>query len=138
VPLPALPSGASAIRGLSVSPTGEVWAIGDNAAGMMVLRWDGGRWSLVTQPRLPSGSGHLAGVVALGANDVWATGFQYDSTYKALVLHWDGAHWTQPAVTSGGAPILAALTATPSSTFLAVGSDYSGNTQRTFAVRGSR
>jgi hypothetical protein len=136
VPLPALPSGASAVRGLSVSPTGEVWAIGDNAAGMMVLRWDGSQWSLVTQPRLPSGSGHLGGVVATGASDVWVAGFQYDSAFRPLVLHWDGAHWTQSAVPASGAPALAAVAATPSSTLLAVGSDYSGNTQRTFAVRG--
>lgn len=68
----------------------DVWAVGDDG---VVLHFDGASWS-VSLNRL---AGRLRGVWGRAADDVWVvgTGQEPDEDRASLLLHWDGATWTE-------------------------------------------
>ncbi len=75
-------------------------------AKTLIMRWDGKQWAQVRSPDAGTGDNFLNGVAALAENDAWAVGYfsATDDLQQALILHWDGAQWSQasvPAFASG-------------------------------------
>lgn len=119
----ATTSGYATLNGVrALSPT-NVWAVG--AVGVqsgkritrraLVQHWDGKSWTQVASPGPTSASGRgsldysLSAIDAVSPTDAWAVGsYLYyaangNHTYHTLVLHWDGAAWTQvPSPNPGG------------------------------------
>jgi hypothetical protein len=118
----------------AVSPS-DAWAAGlwrgsDEAARTLVMHWDGRLWSIVDSPNPGDGEHTLASASAGGASDVWFAGTsRLGSSFRSLILHWDGARLraTYPArdVAPGGEAIGAVSSA--GSTALAVGGRALGN-----------
>jgi hypothetical protein len=81
----------------AVSST-DVWAVGDDASGLIPEHRDGTRWSIVRPPSpIPDRaySSQLISVAALGSNDVWAAGWYMPRfTVHPLVEHWNGVSWS--------------------------------------------
>jgi len=73
---------------------------GDKPTG--AARYVNGRWKLVRLPGIPGS------IDAVSGDDIWASGVTA-TTYKPIIMHWNGHRWTSdpaPAGTSG--PIAAA------------------------------
>jgi hypothetical protein len=101
---PSPGSGRGVLNAVSaLSPT-SVWAAGSYASGAagktLILHWDGTTWHRVPAPS-PGGSrgeAELTGVRAVSASDVWAVGDYATgptSSYRTLILHWDGTAWSR-------------------------------------------
>jgi erythromycin esterase-like protein len=134
-----------AVRGTSSTDT---WAVGLAAVGgvdqTLALHWNGSTWTRVATPD-PGGSGvsnALVGVAGTAANDTWAVGSTGPSgSAKAitrdttLILHWDGAHWTQvPSPGPGISSDLFAVAASSAGNLWAVGESSDGQKDYTLAV----
>lgn len=53
-------------------------------------------WQVVPTPNVGSESNALSAVAAVSSNDVWAAGYyRANNSDHALMLHWDGAQWSQ-------------------------------------------
>lgn len=98
----------------SVSGDGpnDVWAVGSGlpdttgggcgaGMGLVMERWNGQRWSLVSVPipALPTGGGQftLNHISAAAPNDVWAVGGMRSDTVRRtmpVAEHWDGTRWS--------------------------------------------
>lgn len=104
------PSGVDgALVDVDLAGAGEGWAVGNRAGGPLILRWAAGQWKPVALPQLPPVAS-LASVFTTSAGDAWAVGSQQrGGRQSALVLHWDGAVWTEVAVPDA-APMDVALT----------------------------
>jgi hypothetical protein len=96
----------------------EAWAVGHACKRIVggvndamrchtfTAHWDGTRWSRIRSPN-PSSSdlgvnsgiaNELNGVSAISTTDVWAVGEYTEDVSRAtltLILHWDGAAWSQ-------------------------------------------
>jgi len=68
--------------GVSALSSTDVWAVG----GRRAAHFDGANW---TEQRLDIPRGPLRDVVSLATDDVWAVGD------AGLIVHWDGAEWTE-------------------------------------------
>ena len=90
----------------SVSGTSanDVWAVGSTHDGnfpsrTLIQHWDGTRWSIVPSPSPDNQINELRGVAALSATDAWAVGYssgiQSEANIDTLILHWDGATWSE-------------------------------------------
>ena len=83
----------------------DIWAVGEanNSGSTLTLHWDGARWSVIPSPNSDNLYNILLDVAAVSSDDIWAVG---RSTYAipvgedeeyhdvALLMHWDGAHWS--------------------------------------------
>src|SRR5215468_2695770 len=127
------------LLGVSAGPGSSAWAVGDSCMSgcgttsavyrMLIMRWDGKAWSLVTGPGLGSDA-YLYGVSAGPGDDAWAVGYvctpgchTTSEADQMLILRWDGTRWVRvgtPGV--GGAALLDAVSAGPGGTAWAVGS----------------
>jgi len=102
------PNGAGDVNVLwgvdGASPT-EVWAVGYSSleidtpdlANLLMLRGDGKTWAIEPIPALGASSA-LAAVHLVSPSDGWAVGTyrpSRDTVAHGLILHWDGAAWTQ-------------------------------------------
>ncbi|HMA35049.1 MAG TPA: S-layer homology domain-containing protein [Chloroflexia bacterium] len=98
----------------------DVWAVGyaDDLYYHhfpLAEHWNGSAWSLVSTPDPAGGTGYtqLNGVAAAASNNVWAvgeTGSTSSASSQALMLHWDGAAWSQTAnIAPAGSSILEAV-----------------------------
>ena len=78
---------------LDVVATGpnDVWALGTDPSGPLMMHWDGTAWSMVPAP--PNTGGSMA---AVAPNDIWVSG--WDGFW-----HWDGSTWTELPVQVPGA-----------------------------------
>ena len=87
----------------------NVWAVGDYATPsfqgrLLILHWNGNRWSQLPGPLASTTNAALFGVSADSSTDAWAVGQIYLSDgiqTQPLTLHWDGKRWSR--VLSGGA-----------------------------------
>ena len=117
---------------VAISPN-DVWAVGYTGgnSGTLTLaeHWDGSTWSIVSSPNPSLTYNSLRGVAAVGTDDVWAVGdFNAPGgNGRTLLLHWDGAAWTQAAGQNSGPSGLAfrldAVSAIGESDVWAVGSN---------------
>jgi len=84
----------------------DVWAVGITKNDPLILHWDGRAWTVSPfAPVSPGGPYHpLRSVAARSKDDVWAVGTDVlglKSGSMILLMHWDGATWTQVPDTSG-------------------------------------
>lgn len=104
----AAPNPGSNWNGLaSVAATSprHAWSVGafrGAARGRLTLneRWNGTAWTQVFGPNPGPSRNWLNGVSATSPTDVWEVGDYYTSEgtgspNRSLIVHWDGASWTQ-------------------------------------------
>jgi hypothetical protein len=102
-----------ALLGAAAASNSSAWAVGHagtiTSAKVLMLHWNGSKWSRVTKPAALAGAGQLTAIMVVSASDAWAVGFTGTPTsQRTLLLHWNGTAWSQ--VTSA-APIAGALNA---------------------------
>ena len=108
----------------------DVWAV-----GAPIQHFAGDTW--VERGTVRSGT-DLRGIASVGANDVWAVGSRSDGTVRALVMRWDGGQWSTVAGEHvPGQESLAAVTALPDGTVIAVGARDGKSGRMTLAIRGA-
>ena len=136
--VPSLGSDAL-LLGVSGGPGRTAWAVGDACMSrcgtmsavyrLLIMRWNGKAWSLVTGPGLGSDA-YLYGVSAGPDGSAWAVGYVCTSgchtTSEAdqmLILRWDGTSWSRAAApVLGSSALLDAVSAGADGTAWAVGS----------------
>lgn len=102
----------SVLYGVSARSATDVWAVGEEDSGTgttdtVILHWDGTAWTQVTSPN-PGGFGNvssLKAVTAVSSNSAWAVGYYTTSRIPSgqmLILHWNGAAWSQVATPNLG------------------------------------
>ena len=115
-------STAGGLAGVAAASTSSAWAVGHTGAGttarVLLLHWNGSRWSRVTSPSVLTGPGELTAITVVSAKDAWAVGytgtFTTTASTRTLLLHWNGTTWrpvTTPAPVAGA---LSGVTATAS------------------------
>src|SRR5215471_14980909 len=127
------------LLGVSAGPGRTAWAVGDACMSrcgtmsavyrLLIMRWNGKAWSLVTGPGLGSDA-YLYGVSAGPDGSAWAVGYVCTSgchtTSEAdqmLILRWDGTSWSRAAApVLGSSALLDAVSAGADGTTWAVGS----------------
>src|SRR6266508_1394326 len=103
VPTP-VPSAGGRLEGIDAGPGGEDrWAVGSAGAATLTQRWTGAEWTIVPSPNPDQGQNLLSAVDGVAADDVWAVGGMGFDGYgsqpiSGLILHWNGASWTQSAI----------------------------------------
>lgn len=107
-----VPAGCT-LNGLTVVGGNDVWAVGSQPAGPLVLHWNGFSWQTAHLPAFASAGGSLAAVSGSSATDVWAVGADATGT-EGLVLHYDGATWASVANENAAATGWSALNAVAS------------------------
>ncbi|HZW08737.1 MAG TPA: GC-type dockerin domain-anchored protein [Phycisphaerales bacterium] len=80
----------------------DVWAVGWTLNDQfrtepLIVHYDGSGWSRVALPEFAPGSAELRAVTARAADDIYATGTwaDGDGVPRDLILHYNGARWTQ-------------------------------------------
>lgn len=146
VPSPNVPNDTqSVLQSVSAASARDVWAVGTThddtlPSRTLIEHWDGTRWTIVPSPNSDSQLNELRAVAAISGNDVWAAGFRSgiatQSPIETLVLHWDGAGWTQVASPSvvGVASQLFGIAAIAANDIWAVG--FAGGTPLTLHWNG--
>jgi hypothetical protein len=120
---PSPPTGyktPGALLGVAAASNSSAWAVGyagrNSSAKVLMLHWDGSKWSRVTRPAVLASAGQLAAITVVSASDAWAAGYTgTDTSQRTLLLHWNGTAWsrvTSPAPIAGA---LNAVTATATS-----------------------
>jgi hypothetical protein len=114
-------------NGVSALSASDAWSAGNFATGAVVSHWNGARWTQVPSHGPGTSAGVLNGVSTLSHSDAWAAGYFSTSSgqTKTLVLHWNGAGWTEVASPSPGGTTGTALSgvdAVSGSSVWAVGS----------------
>jgi hypothetical protein len=103
VPTPNVGSGYNDLSGVAALSPDDAWAVGYSRAAQggitrtLILHWTAGAWRVVAGPNPGASQNVLNAVYALAPDDVWAAGFFYDAQFHAqpLLVHWNGAQWTQ-------------------------------------------
>jgi hypothetical protein len=117
------------LSGVSAVSPSDIWAVGtyftSTAVRTLVLHWNGTAWSHVASPNPGSYDNDLTAVDAISADDIWAVGDYNNGSAgpdQTLILHWNGASWTQvPSPDPDAQNDLSAVSATSSSNAWAVG-----------------
>jgi hypothetical protein len=81
------------LLGVDAVSSNDIWAVGNDDYGPIIIHYDGDSWSHVPTPEANRG-GRLAGVGSAAANDLWAAG----NLYQAGVLIERAPSGTQGAV----------------------------------------
>lgn len=91
-PLPS-PNVNAALNAVYCVSANDCWAVGNVAAGEVILRWTGGpRWVRVG-PSAAIPDTNLNSVSCVNSNDCWAVGNSAGGS--ETILHWDGSAWTE-------------------------------------------
>jgi len=125
-------SGNNVLNSVRAASASSIWAVGSASDGTssktLIEHWDGTAWQTVPSPSPGSSFNVLNGVRVVSASDAWAVGVYGDGNgthRQTLVLHWNGATWTQVASPgpggSGNDSYLFAVAATSHSDAWAVG-----------------
>lgn len=93
------PGTNNVLDAVSARSASDVWAVGNTDQDTLILHWNGTRWSRFASPS-PGTNDKLTGVSAVSAADVWAVGYyevpcDFGARQKTLILHWNGASWSQ-------------------------------------------
>src|SRR5215467_400362 len=131
IPAPSPGTAFSTLTSVRAVSATDAWAVGSFSNGTgnqtLILHWNGTNWQQVTSPSPGNSFNELNGVRVVSANDAWAVGVYADggTSRKTLILHWNGATWTQVASPdpggSGNDNYLFAVAATSHSDAWAVG-----------------
>jgi hypothetical protein len=105
VPSPSPGSQGNGLSDVLMLSATNAWAVGSyfdsgQDAKSLVLHWNGTKWAKVFSPSVPGVSTSLLAIDGKSANDIWAVGGTTDfsvfpSTYRTLILHWNGTTWTK-------------------------------------------
>ena len=102
-----VPETSTTLLGVAAVTADEVWAVGglgepEAPSTVAVQRWDGTRWTTVEAPSPGSSVNELRAVDASGPSDVWAVGRTSSGFVdEPLILHFDGATWSQSELPDG-------------------------------------
>jgi hypothetical protein len=98
VPSPNVGNESSYLFKASAVSANDIWAVGTHNGRTLVLHWNGTQWSIVPTPDPGTNENYLLDIEAVSANDVWAVGYFRSgpgNPFTQLILHWNGASWTQ-------------------------------------------
>ena len=109
-----------ALLGVAAASNSSAWAVGYagsiSSPKVLMLHWNGSKWSRVTRPAVLARAGQLAAITIVSASDAWAVGFTgTDTSQRTLLLHWNGTAWTRVTRPAPIAGALNAVTATAAS-----------------------
>jgi hypothetical protein len=115
-------STAGGLAGVAAASASSAWAVGHAGTGtsakVLMLHWNGSRWSRVTSPSVLTGAGELAAITVVSAKDAWAVGytgtFTTTASTRTLLLHWNGTAWSRVTTPAPVAGALSGVTATAS------------------------
>jgi len=109
-------STAGGLAGVATASASSAWAVGyagtGSGAKVLMLHYNGSKWSRVTSPGVLTATGALTAITVVSARDAWAVGSTGGASHT-LLLHWNGSRWSQvtsPAPVGNAA--LNAVTAT--------------------------
>ena len=85
----------SYFTGVSAAAANDVWAVGANGSGPMILHWDGRAWTAVTHPRAFPNSAVLRAVATSGGGSAWSVGVDIEidvsvspaTSYERTLIH---------------------------------------------------
>lgn len=120
------------LHAVAAVATTDVWAVGSP-----IQHFAGDTW--VERGSVRDGT-DLRGTASVGGSDVWAVGSRTNGSdsVRAAVLRWDGGQWTPVAGEHvPGQDTLAAVTALPDGTVIAVGARDGAAGRMTLAIRGA-
>lgn len=138
IPVPApMTSGDGAVWAILADGSVGAWLGGskeiDTTTGQYqapsIFRWDGATWTdtLPSWPNSSGGSAEITTLVESSVSDVWAGGWVSGAGtpngYEPLVLHWNGATWTQQSDASPPGSLIEWLSARSSTDVWAAGTD---------------
>jgi len=132
--VPMAPVASGSFGAVIAGPGHSAWAIGEvgqsgASSRLLIERWDGTAWSLVTGPDT-NGGVTIYGGTAGPDGTAWAVGDSCSSQCavtselgdKTLVLHWDGKSWSRiPSPSPPGGATLYSVSAQADGTAWAVG-----------------
>jgi hypothetical protein len=116
---------------VSAASATDIWAVGahHHGASPVAIHWDGASWTPAPLPAEAPGS-YLEGLSVRSSSDAYAVGYARDLSTGSgvgLIVHWDGASWTEQSSQKVGIDDeLVGVTAGPSGVW-AVGSIYGRN-----------
>lgn len=95
VPSPSVADRGNGLSDVAVLDKSNAWAVGlsvdpENVSHMLMLRWDGSTWTIVSPPKGQDDTGSLVSISGVATNDVWAVGTWQGN---ALIVHWNGSEW---------------------------------------------
>lgn len=130
------------LSGVSCSSASACTAVGSYHDGVayrtLVTRWNGTSWSVQPSPNESANRTNMLSAVSCAtATSCTAVGsFDGGTTYRSLVLAWDGATWSQQAApaTPNLSDDLYGVSCTSPSFCIAIGASYDGTDYRTLAV----
>jgi hypothetical protein len=81
--------------GVAAAASNNVWAVGANGSGPMILHWDGRAWTAVTHPRAFPNSAVLRAVATSGGGSAWSVGVDIEidvsvspaTSYERTLIH---------------------------------------------------
>jgi hypothetical protein len=154
VPTPT-PRPGTDLNGVAVPAAGSAWAVGKNHRygsdhQMAILRWDGSAWTVAAAPNSRCYNEALFDVAFTSAGNGWAVGESPISVHRPptcftpprrgpLVVRWNGTQWSveETPVTTGGAPVLRAVSPVGAGEAWAVGRVASGSPLAAHFVSGA-
>ena len=122
------------LSGVAALSPSNVWAVGRHCVSncshapvwhALIMHWNGSVWSAVAEPN-PGPADVLSSVSVDSPTDAWAVGYSADNLNAGpqlpLLLHWNGAAWSQVAAPSVPTPAyLAGVVAVSATDAWAVG-----------------
>ena len=134
VPRPAgTDTALAAVKEFSPS---DVWAVGDTSAsiafkGTLAMHYNGTAWTTASTPSPGTKNNTLTSIDGTAAGDVWAVGYTLNLPYgnrvrQSVILHWNGAAWTQVASPNDGSTYLYDVAALSPADAWAVGNGSAG------------
>jgi hypothetical protein len=128
--------GLTGVAAVSNSSACAVGYAGSGSPKVLMVHWNGSKWTRVTSPAVLTGAGELTAITVVNAKDAWAVGYTGPlAGSRTLLLHWNGAAWRQVTSPAPVAGALDAVTATATSGW-AVGSIPNGhNYPKSLALR---
>ena len=101
VPTPPIATPTARLNSLAAVSSSDIWAAGYAedpscfCSETVIEHWNGDLWTRVASPNAGLAS-YLNGITAVSASDIWAVGYQWisQSSWKPLLLHYDGNSWS--------------------------------------------
>jgi hypothetical protein len=103
------------LAGVAAASASDAWAVGGTGPKVLMLHWNGAKWSRVASPKVLTGTGALDAITVVSAKDAWAVGYTgTNASDHTLLLHWNGKTWSQVTSPKPVGGTLRAVSATAS------------------------